>query len=268
MPEEEHHELKNKLSNMTTEESKDMLWTVEMETILCTWADQSKCYYWLCYRAHKRYSMLQALFSIPTIIFSTIVGAASFTNISGNFAQYLPLAVGSVNVGIGIFTTIQQYFKISEYNENFRICARAWDKYAREIQLELSKPPEQRKDCGLFLKKCSEDFERLMETTPDFPDDIIKGFVKEFRGRNGSDKRHRYDEMTKPNILSGLNSTSQYRNPWYIENEKHGDSNNNNEWYSEVPNDKKTIELIEKIVSEKLENILTTDDNILSKQEA
>lgn len=251
MSEKNNRELKNKLSNMTSEESKTMPWTIEMELILCNWADQSKCYYWLCYRAHKRYSMLQAVFSIPTIIFSTIVGAASFTNISGNFAQYLPLAIGSVNVGIGVFTTIHQYFKISEYNENFRICARAWDKYAREIQLELSKPPEQRKDCGLFLKKCSEDFERLMETTPDFPDDIIKGFNKEFKGKEGTEKRHKYEGMTKPNILSGLYSTSQYRNSWYNSRDKETEEPHMNE---------NTIALIEKLVNDKLENVLTSVD--------
>ena len=147
---------------MTYREGVEMRWSNDLEAILCKWADQAQCYHWLCYKSHKRYSNLQAGFSIPTIIFSTIIGAASFTNMSGNFAQYLPLVIGSVNITIGVFTTIQQYFKISEYNENFRICARAWYKYAREIQLELSKFPGQRKECGLFLKKSSEEFERLM----------------------------------------------------------------------------------------------------------
>lgn len=252
MPEEnEETELKSKLSAMTYKEGIEIRWSPEMEIILCQWADQAQCYQWLSYNSHKRYSNLQACFSIPTIIFSTVIGAASFTNISGNFAQYLPLVIGSVNVTIGVFTTIQQYFKISEYNENFRICARAWDKYAREVQLELSKPPNQRKDCGLFLKKSCEDFERLMETTPDFPDDIIRQFVFTFKGKPGSELRKRYECVSKPRILDGILSTDNYRNRWYLDIDKDNDT-----YYVK---DEARKEL-EKIVNEKLENILKCDD--------
>jgi len=186
-------------------------WDETTEGILVSWADQAQCYTWLCYRAHLRYSRLQACFSIPTIIFSTVVGAASFTNLSGSFSQYLPLVVGSVNISIGILTTIQQYFKISEYNENFRICSRAWDKYARRIELELTRSPCTRESAGLFLKKASEDFERLMETTPSLPIDIVKEFGKKFGQEKG---------VEKPRLLYGIKPTEGTRNNWYRKENK------------------------------------------------
>jgi hypothetical protein len=94
-----------------------------------------------------------------------------------------------------------------------------------------------------------------METTPDFPDDIIKGFNKEFKGKEGTEKRHKYEGMTKPNILSGLYSTSQYRNSWYKSMDK------KTEEKTEEPHmNENTIALIEKLVNDKLENVLRSVD--------
>jgi len=254
----------------TYKECSEITWCLEMENILCQWADHAQCYHWLCYNSHKRYSILQASFSIPTIIFSTIIGAASFTNLSGNFSQYLPLVIGSVNVTIGVFTTIQQYFKISEYNENFRICARAWDKYAREIQIELSKPPNQRKECGLFIKKCSEDYERLTETTPNFPDDIVRQFTKTFNNKKDRFKMQTYERMYKPRILEGIHNTSDCRHSWYLGDRQKSNEKNKNDndrilfEIQETLFKEKMEKQVEKIVTEQLENILKTEDNNMS----
>jgi len=199
-----------------TTNGRSIPWDSTAEGILVSWADQAQCYTWLCYRAHLRYARLQACFSIPTIIFSTVIGAASFTNISGSFALYLPLVIGSVNISIGFLTTIQQYFKISEYNENFRICSRAWDKYARRIELELTRDPCTREAAGLFLKRASEDFERLMETTPSLPIDIVKEFERKFEKEKG---------VEKPRLLYGIKPTEKTRNNWYRKENKLIDDN-------------------------------------------
>lgn len=116
-----------------------ILWKKEHEHILSEWCDTAQCYQWLSYKSHEKYSRLQYSFSIPTVVLSTIIGAASFTSIasSTDIQKYMTVVVGSVNLFIGIFNTIQQYFKISEYSENYRICALAWGKYARRIQYNL-----------------------------------------------------------------------------------------------------------------------------------
>lgn len=152
-----------------------MEWKEENEYILANWCDTAQCYRWLCFASHEKYSKLQYMFSIPTIIMSTVIGAASFTTIatSTQFGSYMPLIIGSVNITIGILNTVQQYFKISEYNEHYRICGLAWAKLERTIEFELSKSREDRGPATPFLRKASEDLERLMETTPLFPKEII-----------------------------------------------------------------------------------------------
>jgi hypothetical protein len=188
------------------------LWKVEHEEILVTWCDTAQCYRWLCYSSHEKYSKLQYSFSIPTIIFSTIIGAASFTTIavSSDFQKYMPLIVGTVNILIGILNTLQQYFKISEYNENYRICALAWAKFARNIQFELSKPPNDRNHVGPFIRKNSEDLERLMETTPIFPKEIIKYLIQKLN-------KDAHSNIIRPPVLSGIYHSNNFRHRWYLE---------------------------------------------------
>jgi len=192
-------------------------WNAENEDIIVRWCDTAQCYRWLCHESHKKYAHMQASFSIPTIIMSTIIGAASFSNISNNtllsnYSSILPLAIGSVNIMIGVLNTIQQYYKISEFNENFRICALAWDKFERFLSLELSKAPWEREVFNSFFRKATSEFDRLMENTPMIQDHVIREFNRTF------DKNPAFSEIQRPPILDVIVSSNKYRHGWYIKN--------------------------------------------------
>jgi len=164
----------------------EVKWSKESEKIPSEWCDVAKCYKWLHNRAHQKFSVLHAWFTIPAIIFSTISGTASFAqgSLPVSFQPYAPMVIGSVNIIIGIFTTIQQYMKISELNESHRVSGIAWDKFARNISIELAKAPEERSmDAGHFLKVYREEFDRLMETSPSIPKSITQEFVANFSGK-------------------------------------------------------------------------------------
>ena len=160
-------------------------WSPTNEKIAVEWCDIAQCYKWLHYHSHQKYSTLQMWFTIPAIILSTISGTASFAQASlpVSMQVYAPMVIGSVNIFIGILTTIQQYLKISEYNESHRISAISWDKFARNIKIELAKHPDDRsEDAGHFLKSNREVFDRLMETSPSIPPEIIDEFISTFSG--------------------------------------------------------------------------------------
>ena len=183
------------------------------------WCDVAQCYKWLNSRSHSKYSYLHAWFTIPAIIFSTISGTASFAQESfpDSIKAYAPSVIGSINITIGILTTIQQYLKISELNEAHRVSSIAWDKFARNIRIELSKKPCERSEAGGFIKHCRLEFDRLMETSPDIIDSIVKDFKKKFSGNDGSEKRKRYDQLKKPDICDTLISANETRHKWYLD---------------------------------------------------
>ena len=183
---------------------KKVEWTEENEKIMAEWCDIAQCYKWLHNRAHQKYSRMHAWFTIPAITLSTISGTASFAQASLPVAYqtFAPMAIGALNIFIGILTTIQQYLKISELNEAHRVAAISWDKFSRNIRIELAKSPFERMDCGSFLKMSRQEFDRMMETSPSIPIPIVQDFNATFEGKTGSPERKRFDELKKPDICN------------------------------------------------------------------
>lgn len=183
---------------------KKVEWTEENEKIMAEWCDIAQCYKWLHNRAHQKYSRMHAWFTIPAITLSTISGTASFAQASLPVAyqSFAPMAIGALNIFIGILTTIQQYLKISELNEAHRVAAISWDKFSRNIRIELAKSPIERMDCGSFLKMSRQEFDRMMETSPSIPIPIVQEFNVTFEGKPGSVERKRFDDLKKPDICN------------------------------------------------------------------
>lgn len=183
-------------------------WNSENENIMIEWCDIAQCYKWMHMRAHQRYSTYNMLYTIPAIILSTISGTASFatSGMTGMEAKYAPMAIGAVNIFVGILTTIQQYLKITEINEGHRVSTISWDKFARNISIEISKPPTERTDAAIFFKNTRNEYDRLMETCPIIPNYIIRSFLREVGGKEGSPQRELYDKLSKPDICNTITS--------------------------------------------------------------
>ena len=188
-------------------------WSVEHERILAEWADKAMCYRWLHTRSNTLYSNLNAYYTIPCIIISTLAGTANFAQarVPEQYQAMFTMVVGGINILGGIISTIQQFLKITQLNEAHRVSSIAWDKFYRNIKIELTKHPNERIHVAHMLKISKEEFDRLMETSPVIPDKIIDAFKKSFQ------KDDEYLKISKPEICDVLISTEKFRNPWFTE---------------------------------------------------
>jgi hypothetical protein len=201
-PPEKNKDEENGSVSPSQQPDKKVEWTPENEKIMAEWCDIAQCYKWLHTRAHQKYSTQHAWFTIPAITLSTISGTASFaqSSLPVSMQSFAPMAIGALNIFIGILTTIQQYLKISELNESHRVASISWDKFSRNIRVELAKSPIERMDCGSFLKMSRQDFDRMMETSPSIPIKIVQEFNRTFEGKPDSPERKRFDALKKPDI--------------------------------------------------------------------
>jgi len=188
----------------------DIDWTTDHEDILIEWADKAMCFRWLHSRAHALYSKLNYNYTIPVIVISTLTGTANFAQnrVPLEYQGYFVMVVGGFNILAGIITTIQQFLKITQLNESHRVSGIAWDKFYRNIKIELTRHPDERINVNQMLKMCKEEFDRMMETSPVIPDEIISEFKKTFK--NSID----YEDIIKPEICDKLISTETFRNQW------------------------------------------------------
>ena len=182
------------------------IWTEHHENILVEWADKATCYRWLHAKSHIDYSKANTWFTIPVIVMSTLTGTANFAQdrFPDSVKPVFSSIVGSVNIFAGILTTIQQFLKISEYNEAHRACSISWGKFYRNIKVELAKDPKERTNVKQLIKTQKEEFDRLMEISPPISEKIIKRFKNEFCNENSPN----YDpELKKPEICGALETT-------------------------------------------------------------
>ena len=182
-------------------------WCDQHEKILVEWADKALCYRWMHANAQLGYAMKNRWFTIPVIIMSTLTGTANFAQerIPQESQAMYSVIVGSINILAGIITTIQQFLKISELNEAYRVSSISWDKFYRNIKLELSKSREERMPAYQMIKISKEEFDRLMETSPNIDQKIINKFSTTF-----NKKKDLYNELHKPEICNDITSTKHF----------------------------------------------------------
>jgi hypothetical protein len=198
---------------LNTINKNDVDWTTEHEQILIEWADKAMCYRWLHSKSNALYSSLNAWYTIPVIIISTLTGTANFAQnrVPEDYQNFFAMAVGGFNILGGIISTIQQFLKITQLNESHRVSGIAWDKFYRNVKIEVAKHPSERMPPGQMLKMSKEEFDRLMETSPTIPEKIVNVFKTSFKHSDA------FDKIVKPEICDVLVSTDNYRNPWYNE---------------------------------------------------
>lgn len=193
-------------------------WTEGHENIIVEWADKALCYRWLHGRSHQHYKRANAWFTIPVIIMSTLTGTANFAQdkFTGSTREYVAVAIGAVNIFAGIITTIQQFLKIGELNEAHRVSSLSWDKFYRNLKVDLSKSPDERTPVIQMLKSSKEEFDRLMETSPAISPKITDEFKKEFScsakckedmQRELIAKNEAFASLKKPEICGTLESS-------------------------------------------------------------
>ena len=152
---------------------------------------------------------------------STITGTANFAQdkFPEGIKNYATMGIGAVNIFAGILTTIQQFLKIGELNEAHRVSGISWDKFYRNIKVELAKSPDERIPVLQMLKISKEEFDRLMETSPAIPEKITDLFQTTFTdGTNIGDipeeelsrKQKLFAALKKPEICDELVSCKQF----------------------------------------------------------
>jgi hypothetical protein len=196
---------------LEVEKVHEIEWTPEHETILIEWADKAMCYRWLHSKSNALYSSLNAWYTIPVIVISTLTGTANFAQerVPLDYQSFFVMIVGGFNILAGIITTIQQFLKITQLNEAHRVSSIAWDKFYRNIKIELAKHPTERIDVRQMVKMSKEEFDRLMETSPNIPEKIVNQFKSNFNAHSS------FDKIVKPEICDILVPTNEYRNPWF-----------------------------------------------------
>ena len=183
------------------EELIKLQWNKNYEAIFADWCDKAMSYRYLHSECNRYYHKMNILITIPVIVISTLTGVANFaqTRLPLEYVPYYTIAVGGTNILAGLITTIAHFLKIAELNEGHRIAAITWGKFCRNIKIELAKHPDQREALEVYLKRTKEQYDLLLETSPNIRHKEIALFNSKFKKNS----------FFKPEICDNLVSVTE-----------------------------------------------------------
>ena len=80
------------------------------------------------------------------------------------------------NLFSAIIIAINSKLKLAQLSEAHKILSTDWDKFSRNLKLELSKNRNERVDCNTFMKSSQQEYDNLKANSPDIPNDVIRWF--------------------------------------------------------------------------------------------
>lgn len=182
-------------------------WTKEQEGLMAEWADIAACYRWMHDKYEKQATLSNLWITVPVIVLSTLTGSASFVmnSLVGDDPtanKYAQIGIGGVSIFTGILTTLGNFFRYAQSSEANRVASIAWGKFQRQIAIELALHPNDRIDSMDFLKICRSELDRMIEQSPQIPDNVIQQFEKEFVNT---------PHLKKPDIAHGIDHTKVFK---------------------------------------------------------
>lgn len=185
----------------------DINWNSQLERILSDEGERALCYTWLHSKSERYYSRLSTYITLPVIVLSTIAGAGSIGSqslVGEGSAQSANIVIGTISLTVATLNTVASYFGWAKRSEAHRIAATTYAKVHRFIQIELALPRDERIEAKDMLKIVREQCDRLQETSPHIPDNVIREFREKF-GETTPD-------VKKPEITNGLDPIVVYSN--------------------------------------------------------
>lgn len=178
-------------------------WTKSAEDLLVEWGDHAACFSYVYDKSYRKFDRTNTRLSIPIISLSTIIGTLSIginSIVPEDYVDVGQKVIGSINLLIAIVTTIQNHFRYAQLSEMHLNQCNEWSKLERNIKIELSIEKENRKPAADFVRLCRYEYEKLLNSNPIIPEDIIDAFRIECKKYN----------LEVPIVLSNMKKTKTF----------------------------------------------------------
>lgn len=183
--------------------SPSIRWTDKLEDYFASTGEKAHCLSWVHRRSEALYSKRRTWIELPSIIGSGIIAflnAGSGSIFGDMAASSVALGVGSL--AVGVINTLGTYFSWARRAEGHRISAIQYAKLYRFLSVELSMPRDERTNPYSLLKYVRDQYDRLSETSPMLPPEIIKEFQEKFANEK---------DISKPEEANGLEKIVVFR---------------------------------------------------------
>ena len=144
------------------QESQDLQWNQQIDTLLAGWCDQAKCFEYMHNESYTLYNTKSRKFIIAITILSAIAGTSNIVagnyEINGFQASWF---FGGLSVLVSMTNILQDKLSYQQLSEAHKQYSSLWGTIRRKIESELILPYSSRKECASFLKLIRSDIDSV-----------------------------------------------------------------------------------------------------------
>jgi len=184
----------------------EIVWHKALEDLMCEEAEKCAGLAWMHTKSEMVYSNYNNWLSIPSIVMSTILGAASI-GLTTIFPMSVTLAssvIGVLNILVSMMGILNSHFDFAKRSNGHKMGAVQYAQMHRMIHIEMSLPRDQRMAPKILLRYVRDDLKRLMEVLPRVPDVVIAKYKKEIIPSASN--------VSHPEITNGIHPVVVYTN--------------------------------------------------------
>ncbi len=182
----------------------DLSYNDHLEELIASEAEKALVLRWLHNESEAMYSRFNTFITLPVICISTVAGTISIgqDTLFGKDNTGAPVGVGVLSLIVSIMNVIASFFGWAKRSEGHRISSINYAKLHRWISIELALPREQRMPAKHFLKEVRGQVDRLNETSPPVPSEVVQKFQASVKGLK--------DDVSLPEICNQIHAVIVY----------------------------------------------------------
>lgn len=156
----------------------ELQYNSHLEDIIASEAEKALVLRWLHNAAEHRYSKFNTWITLPVITISTLAGTASIgsSTLFGPNSEAASVVIGLMSLFVSILNVVASFFGWAKRAEGHRISSINYGKMHRWISIELALPRDQRVAAKHFMKEIRQQIDRMNETSPQVPVEVIGQF--------------------------------------------------------------------------------------------
>lgn len=160
----------------------EVSWNEALEEYFSEQGEQAHGLCLLHKQSESLYSHRRTFIELPVIAVSSITGflsVGSSSMFSGQ-EQVSSVVLGILSLTVSVLQTIGTYFGWAKRAEGHRISSIQYARLHRHLKIEMGLPREERQSPGDLLKYVRDTIDRLQETSPLLPPEVVADYKKKY----------------------------------------------------------------------------------------
>jgi len=182
----------------------EVSWNPSLEEYFVEQGEQAHGLSLLHKHAEQLYSYRKTFIEIPVIVVSSVTGFLSVGSTSMFAGQEMTSSVvlGVCSLLVSVFQTVGTYFGWARRAEGHKISSIQYSRLHRFLKIEMSLPRDQRQTPGDLLKYVRDSIDRLQETSPMVPMEVVNDYKKKYS---------KVTDISHPAETNGLEKITVYQ---------------------------------------------------------